>query len=565
MDKSHEFNKIRAAMQRWERENVSKLKSERKPEFLSESGIPVKTVYTPLDLAEKGVDYLKVLGFPGEYPYTRGITPTMYRGELWGISQYSGHPTPEDCNVLWKAQIATGGNVIYIAYDLPSQLGYDPDNPRAEGEVGRIGVSMTSQRDWEIAFDGIDISKVAVAQVYNAPGIIGVANLICLAQKQGVDLKDVRGFCQIDILKEYVARGNYIFPPAPSMRMVIDILSYCSQHMPNFQAAQVCALHQAEMGANAVHEVAFGLANAFTYFQHAVDRGLDIDAVAGTGINFLVTCDSQGFFEEIAKLRAMRRIYARAMKERFKAKKPGSMMIRIYGAHGGMSVHREQYLNNIAREAIAGMASSLAGCQQIDVRPYDEQYGIPTKEAIVNSIRVQHIIAYETGVTDVVDPLAGSYFVEWLTSEIEERVLKELETIDKQGGAIRCVENSYFKRVIAQDAYAWQKAFEANEVLRVGVNCLTSEVEERPAKVYRADPRVEEKRIKAIRELRQNRDNEKVQKALGEVKAMASLEATSENNMMPCIIEAVSSYATAGEICDVLRGVWGEYVEPKLF
>lgn len=557
-----EFQDIESARERWEAENAEEFRKERKREFSLDCGIPLRRVYTPVDLAEKGFDYLKDVGLPGEYPYTRGISPTMYRGELWRISQYSGHPTPEDCNRLWKAQISAGGNVIYIAYDLPSQLGYDPDNPRAEGEVGRVGVSLTSQRDWEIAFDGIDIAKVAVFQVFNAPAVVGVANHICLAKKQGLDLKNLQGVCQSDILKEYEARGNYIFPPGPSMRLVADLLSYCGQHMPNYQATQACALHQAEMGANAIHEVALGLASAFEYIKVAVERGIDVDIIA-PGFNFLVTCDPQGFFEEIAKLRAMRRIFARVLKERFKAKRPESMKCKVYAGHGGMSVHREQYLTNIARAGIAGVAAALAGAQQIDLRPYDEQFGIPTKEAIINSIRVQHIIARETGIADTVDPLAGSYFVEWLTSEMEKAITKELETIDGLGGVVKCIENGYIKRMIAQDAYKWQRGFEAGEMIRVGVNYFTSEVEEKPAQVYRADPRVEKQRIEAVKQLKKERANKKVKKALDEVKEVALMDPAGDNNIMPAVIQAVDCYATVGEICDVLREVWGEYDEPS--
>lgn len=557
------LTQIRKAKEKWEKENSETFAQERKQTFTSEQGLEVKRLYTPLDLAERGFDYLRDLGLPGEYPYTRGISPNMYRGALWSYSQYSGYPTPEQSNELWKRQIAAGENLVYIAYDLPTQLGYDPDNPRVEGEVGRVGVSLTSLRDWEVAFDGIDIEKVLVSQVLNAPGAIGIACHLALAEKRGTDLKKLRGICQNEILKEYISRGNYIFPPAPSVRLVVDCLAYCGRHVPNYQPIQVSSYHPSERGATPVHEAAFALATAFAYIQSATDRGISVDLVA-PGMQFLTAHRHIDFFHEIAKLRAMRRIYARVLRDRFQAKNPQSMMARWYSAINGTSLQREQYLNNIARIALGVLVGALAGCQVIDTRAYDEQFGIPTVEALVTSARCQQVVAHETGVGDTVDPLGGSYFVETLTNEFEEAITKELDTIDKLGGMTKAIEQGYCQRLMAQDAYQWQRAFERGEMLRVGVNCFTSEVEERPARIYRADPKIEEQRIAAVKQMRRGRDDKKVEASLKKVKAMASTEATEENNMLPSILEAVKAYATVGEMCDTLREVWGEYLEPSV-
>ncbi|MBI4329718.1 MAG: methylmalonyl-CoA mutase [Chloroflexi bacterium] len=555
-------NKEIADMERtfaaWQKKNEEALKHERKPQFLCPSGIPIKTVYTPLDLVEKGFDYNRDLGMPGEYPYTRGITPTGYRGHLWHISQYAGHPLPEESNKLWRAALEAGMTDINIAYDLPTQMGYDPDHPNAEGEVARIGVSMSSQRDWEVAFDGIDIDKVYVTQVANAVSAIGIANYFVLAQKRGLDFKTLKGICQNDILKEYIIRGAYIFPPGPSLRLATDILIYCSDHAPTYQALQVCGNHYSEAQGTPVHDAAFMLADAFCYYQTLKDRGVEADRVA-PNIQLLSQHEHYGFFQEIAKIRAVRKIYATVLSERFGARKPESLTARIYSGHGGNSLQRRQYLNNIARGAIACLQAAISGVQHLDIRGYDEQFGIPTKEALISSIRVQHVVSQETGVTDTVDPLAGSYYVEWLTKEFEERILKEIETIEKMGGVLRCIENGYLKRVLAQDAYEFQKDLEAGRVIRVGANFFTSKEEDRPLTVHRTNPQSEAIRVAAVKEVRAKRDNRKVRQALDEVKAMALAPATIENNLMPPIIEAVRAYATVGEISDVLREAWGEY------
>lgn len=564
MCRDEDLDRIEANFSKWEEGNADKCKRERKKEFLTLSGMPVKRLYTPLDVVQRNISYLTHLGFPGEYPFTRGNTPSMYRSDVWAMTKYMGYSTAEESNKVWKELIAAGEAGVTIAFDLPTQLGYDPGHPMSEGEVGRVGVSMCSQRDWEIAFDGINLGEVIVGQVLNAPVLVGIANYLCLAQKQGIDLKELRGTCQNDILKEYVARGTFIFPPEASLRVCIDAWLYCVQHMPKYQGKCICTYHFAETGATPVHEAAFGLAMLTTYLQSAIDRGIDVDTIAPS-LWFFTATRPECFFEEIAKFRAMRRVYARLLKERFKAQKAESMITCWLSSPVGSSMHKEQYLNNIARGTIASIAGCLGGTQRQGSAAYDEQFGIPTQEATITALRTQQVVAYETDIGNSVDPLGGSYFIESLTSDFEEKVIEELGNIEKQGGMISCINNGYLRRVMAQDSYEWHRAFERGDISRVGVNCFRSGVQERPAKIYRAQPEIEEQRIAAVRELKQKRDNRKVKKALEEVKAVASLEASAENNLMLPVIEAVKCYATVGEICDVMREVWGVFVEPGIF
>jgi len=559
------INQLKEAVADWTKANEAKFKTERK-EFVTESGIPIKRVYTPLDLEEKGFDYLKDIGLPGAYPYTRNNSPVGYRGKLWESTAYGGKGTPEESNALWKSQMAAGAAKAYIAYDLPTQLGLDPDNKKAAGEVGRVGISMVSQKDWEVAFDGIDFHKMGVSQVLNAPAIFGLANHLTLAEKRGIDISDITGSQQNDVLKEYMARGNYVFPPAASIRLAGDILQHVGLHMPKYQAITVSGVHQSERGANNVNELALMMLNGMAYLQAGVDRGVDVDIMA-PGVMFLPGVDHYVFFEEIAKLRAARRMWAKILKEKFKAKKPESMQYRIYGAHGGMGLHREQYLNNIARTALAAMAGALSGVEWLDTRSYDEQFGIPTTEAQVNTIRVQNVVAYETGVDATVDPLGGSYFVESLTSETEERAWKVMEDIEKLGGVVRCIETGHVQRMIAKDSYDWQKRFESGEIKRVGVNIFqSSEGEaEKPLRVYRSSPAIEKQRVDTVVEVKKKRDNQKVKRCLDELTALAREAPTAKNNMIPAVMEAVKEYATVGEVCDAFRTAWGEFREPNAF
>lgn len=557
-------SEIKEAVAEWTKKNEERFKTERK-QFVTESGIPVQRLYTPADLAERNFDYMRDVGLPGEYPYVRGNSPVGYRGKLWGITAYGGKGTPEESNALWKAQVEAGADTISVAYDLPSQLGLDPEDDKARGEVGRVGISMVSQKDWEIAWDGIDFNKVGVYQVFNAPAVFGLANHIALANSRGIGVDKLRGMQQNDVLKEYMARGNYIFPPGPSIRLTGDILHYVGANMPRYQAITVCGVHQSERGANNINELALMMINATAYVQAAVDRGVDVDSIA-PGVMFFPASDHFVFFEEIAKFRAMRRMWGKIMKERFKARKPESLQCRIYVAEGGMGLHREQYLNNVGRIALATLAAALSGVELIDTRSYDEQFGIPTTEAQVNSIRTQNVVAYETGVDATVDPLGGSYFVESLTCETEERAWKVIEEIDRQGGIVRCIETGYVQRMIARDSYEWQKRFEADEIKRVGVNIFPSSDGEadKPVRVYRSNPAIEKQRVDAVLAMKKSRDNDKVRKCLDELTALARERESASNNLVPAVVESVKAYATVGEVAGALRKAWGEFREPAI-
>ncbi len=550
---------LKTALTTWETEKDSEIKRERKKRFISESGTEIKRVYTPLDLEEKGVDYLEDIGLPGAYPFTRGLAAAGYREQLWSIQQYSGHATAEVSNKLWKTQIAAGSHNLAIAYDLPTQFGYDPDDPRAEGEIARVGISLSSLRDWEIAFQGIDLTGIFVGQVLNAPAVVGLASLICLAEQKGVKPADIRGALQNDILKEYQARGCYVFPPEPSLRLSTDIIVHCAQFMPLFRGIDVCTYHHSEAGATPVHEAAIGLANCIVYFENAVARGLDIDTIART-VRFVVGVDHRSFFEHIAKLRAMRKLYARILKERFHARNPQSMRFNFYAGKRGSTMHRQQYINNIARSTIAGMAAVFAGSQAIGIRSYDEAFGIPSEEAILVSTRVQQIIGHETGIADTVDPLAGSYLLETLTKEFDDQITEELKRIDEMGGALRCTMSGYFRRMIAKDAYEWQQGVRKGEIVIVGVNRFTdAKGDQRPNIVYRTEPSVAEQRIASLRNLKRERDNRAAGKAIDAVKSAAAKSGPDAPNLVPCVIEAVRSYCTIGEVSNALREVWGEY------
>jgi methylmalonyl-CoA mutase N-terminal domain/subunit len=555
---------LQKEMSRWEEAHRDEFKKERKKAFPTGSGIPVERLYTPEHLEKMGFNYLRDLGFPGEYPYTRGMSATMFRGKLWGTQNYAGYATPQECNHLWKTLVKEGSYGVAIAYDLPTQLGYDPGHPRAQGEVGRTGVSLSSLRDWEVACEGLDVSKLLIGQVQNAMAAVGLASHLCLAEKQGVLWQVVQGWSQNDILKEYMARGNYIFPPAAGLRLATDLVAFCNRHVPNYRS-YISYVHLSEKGATPVHEAAFGIANAFTYLDDAIARGLTVDDIA-PNLTMHVSCDHDNFLEEIAKVRAMRRVWARALREKYHAKKPQSLNPRWQLVQGGTGLHREQYLNNIARTAIAILAGALAGCDVYAPRPYDEQYGIPGQEAMITAIRCSQIVCHETGVTDFVDPLGGSYAIETLTTQIEADISEELKRIEKLGGVVKGIEQQYFQRVMTKDAYDWQRKFESGEIVRVGVNVYRSQEEEtRPVSVYRADRKVEETRVRDLKELKKNRDNNKVEQGLQAIEDMARLPGTSENNMMPPIIDAVRCYATVGEIADTLRKVWGEYRPVSIF
>jgi len=529
---------------------------ERKKRFETHSGIEVKRLYTPAD-TEK-LDYARDIGFPGAFPFTRGIYPTMYRGRLWTMRQYAGYATAEETNARFKYLLKQGQTGLSVAFDLPTQTGYDADHPMALGEVGRVGVAISSLEDMERLFDGIPLDKVSTSMTINATAPIILAMYIAVAKKQGVDPKVLDGTVQNDILKEYVARGTYIFPPEPSLRLTVDIMEYCSRELPRWNSISISGYHIREAGATAVQELAFTLANGIAYVEAAIKRGLDVDSFAPR-ISFFFGAHNN-LFEEVAKFRAARRLWARIMRERFGAKNPASWMLRFHTQTAGCTLTAQQPLNNIIRVTIQALAAVLGGTQSLHTNSYDEALALPSEEAVQIALRTQQIIAHESGVADTVDPLAGSYYVESLTSEIEEKAEEYIKRIDAMGGALRAIETGYIQREIMESAYRYQKEIESKERIVVGVNEYVMEEEKRSLKLLRVDPAVREKQIARLQELRRRRDNAKVQELLGKLEEAAK----GTENLMPIILECVEAYATLGEICDILRKVFGEYKAPVL-
>ena len=523
---------------------------ERKDDFVNTSGIPVKRVYTPLDAPD--FDYAEDLGLPGEYPFTRGVQPTMYRGRLWTMRQYAGFATAEDTNRRYRFLLEHGQTGLSVAFDLPTQIGYDSDHPLAQGEVGKVGVTIDSMKDMEILFDQIPLDKVSTSMTINAPAAVLLAMYIGVAEKQGVSSKDLRGTIQNDILKEYSARGTYIFPPQPSMRIITDIFSFCSQEVPQWNTISISGYHIREAGSTAVQEVAFTLADGIAYVEAAINAGLDVDEFAPR-LSFFFNAHLD-FLEEISKFRAARRLWAKIMRERFKAKDPRSMMMRFHTQTAGCTLTAQQAKNNIVRVAFQALAAVLGGTQSLHTNSMDEAFCLPSEEAVQIALRTQQLIGYESGVTDTVDPLGGSYFVEALTEEIFERAQEYIDKIDELGGAAAAIEKGFIQREIQDSAYRYQREIEKEERVVVGVNKF--QIEEKPPKdLLRVDPGVRISQMEGLEKLKSERDNSKVKGVLGDLKKAAQ----GKDNLMPVILEAVKAYATLGEICDELRGVFGEY------
>jgi len=553
------LEKIRLEMEAWEREVVAK-SLERLPErgeFSTSSDIPVNRLYTPLDVAH--IDYLENLGFPGVYPFTRGIYPTMYRARLWTMRQYAGFGTAEQTNQRFKYLLSQGQTGLSVAFDFPTQVGYDCDHPMARGEVGRAGVSVSTLRDMEIIFDGIPLDRITTSMTINAPAAVLLAMYIVVGEKQGIPRNMLDGTVQNDILKEYVARGMYIFPPKPSMRLVTDIFEYCAKNVPKWNAISISGYHIREAGATAVQEVAFTLANAIAYVQAAIDRGLNVDQFAGR-LSFFFAAHNN-LFEEVAKFRAARRLWAKIMRERFKARNPASWMLRFHTQTSGVSLTAQQPLNNIIRVTLQALAAVLGGTQSLHTNSFDEAYALPSEQAVTIALRTQQIIAYESGVADTIDPLGGSYYVEYLTNQIEEKATEYIERIDEMGGAVAAIEKGFMQREIMESAYRYQKEVESKKRIVVGVNEFISE-EKTPITILRIDPEVEKKLIERLNEVKRQRNNAKVKENLEKLRRAAEKE---DENLMPHIIEAVKEYATLGEICNVLREVFGEYKPPAIF
>jgi len=537
---------------RWEDNTVKPLLSrypERQSEFETPSRIPLGRLYTPDDAP---APYEEALGFPGEYPFTRGIQPTMYRGRHWTMRQYAGFATAEESNRRYRYLLAQGQTGLSVAFDLPTQIGYDSDHPLAEGEVGKVGVAIDSLADMERLLEGIPLERVSTSMTINAPAAVLLAMYLAVALKQGADPAQLRGTIQNDILKEYVARGTYIFPPAPSMRLITDIFRFCRDRMPNWNTISISGYHIREAGADAVQEVAFTLANAVAYVEAAVAAGLDVDSFAGQ-LSFFFNAHNN-LLEEVAKFRAARRMWARIMRERFHAHDPRSWMLRFHTQTAGSALTAQQPENNIVRVALQALAAVLGGTQSLHTNSRDEALSLPTEESVRIALRTQQIIAHESGVADTVDPLGGSYCIEALTDEIERRATSYLERIDRMGGALRAIETGFISQEIQNSAYRYQREVEKKERIVVGVNEFVSEEATVPP-LLRVDPQVQRDQVERLRQLKAQRDDRRVGAALD---ALAQA-ARGADNLLPPILDAVEAYATLGEICDVLRGIFGEY------
>ncbi len=543
---------------RWEKEIVSRSleKLPEKGEFFTGSDIPVRRVYTPLDVSD--LDYLQDLGFPGEYPLTRGVYPTMYRARFWTMRQYAGFGTAEQTNQRFKYLLEQGQRGLSVAFDFPTQVGYDCDHPMAMGEVGKAGVSVSSLRDMEIVFDGIPLGELSTSMTINAPAPVLLAMYIAVGQGQGVDQSKLGGTIQNDVLKEYVARGMYIFPPKPSMRLVTNIFEYCSRHMPHWNTISISGYHIREAGSTAVQEVAFTFANAIAYVQAAVDKGLDLDKFAAR-LSFFFAAHNN-FFEEIAKFRAARRLWAKIMRERFGAKHPASWMLRFHTQTSGVSLTAQQPHNNIVRVALQALAAALGGTQSLHTNSFDEAYALPSEQAVTVALRTQQVIAYESGVVDTADPLAGSYCVEYLTNQIEERVTKYIEQIDAMGGAVAAIEKGFMQREIVESAYCFQREVESQKQIIVGVNQFVTE--DVPIKILQIDPAIEKKLIESLDQVKRQRNKDKTNEALNKLRKASEDENV---NIIPFILKAVKKHATLGETCDTLRDIFGEYKPLSIF
>lgn len=523
---------------------------ERKEVFYTGSKEEVKRLYTPLDLEEE--DFDTSIGFPGSYPYTRGVQPNMYRGRLWTMRMYAGFATAEESNKRYKFLVEQGSSGLSVAFDLPTQIGYDSDHDLSEGEVGKVGVAIDSLADMEILFDGIPLDKVSTSMTINAPAAVLLAMYIAVAEKQGVEAKKLRGTIQNDILKEYIARGTYIFPTEPSMRLITDIFAYCSEHVPQWNTISISGYHIREAGSTAAQEVGFTLADGIAYVEAALAAGLLIDDF-GPRLSFFFNAHND-LLEEVAKYRAARRLWATIMKERFGAKNPKSMMMKFHTQTAGSTLTAQQSENNIVRVTIQTLAAVLGGTQSLHTNSKDEALALPTEASVQTALRTQQIVAHESGVTNTVDPLAGSFYIEAKTNEIEEAARDYIRHIDELGGAAKAIDDGFIQREIMDAAYSYQRDIEKDEAIVVGVNKFQVE-ESTPQNLLRVDPIVGENQKEKLRLLRSSRDQEAVDQALAHLKTVAQ----GEENVMPALLVAVKTYATLGEITDVLREVFGEY------
>lgn len=552
------LREIRQQAKTWKKASEETLTRfpERKRIFVTGSNVPLERVYTPLDV--QSFDYTRDLAFPGEYPYTRGVYPTMYRGRLWTMRQYAGFGTAEQTNQRFKYLLRQGQTGLSVAFDYPTQIGYDCNHPLSRGEVGKAGVNITVLQDMETLFDHIPLDKVTTSMTINAPAQVLLAMYIAVAHKQGVAPDQLGGTVQNDILKEYVARGMYIFPPRPSMKLVTDIFEYCSNNMPRWNTISISGYHIREAGATATQELAFTLANGIAYVQAAIDKKLDLEGFAKR-LSFFFAAHND-FLEEIAKFRAARRLWAKIMRERFKAKKPDAWRLRYHTQTSGVTLTAQQPHNNIIRVTLQALAAALGGTQSLHTNSFDEAYALPSEEAVQIALRTQQIIAFESGVADTVDPLAGSYYIEYLTTQIENEAIRYIEKIDNMGGAPAAIEKGYMQREIVESAYRYQKEVESKENIIVGVNKFKAR-KEVSIPILQVDPALEERQIEKLNMIKRKRNNREVKDALDRLYHAAD----KDENLFPSVIAAVKKQVTLGEICDVLRTVYGEYRAPTIF
>ncbi len=529
---------------------------ERDFKFTTVSGLPTKIVYTPDDIPD--LDYDRDIGYPGEYPYVRGVYTNMYRGRLWTMRQFSGFGTPRDTNKRYKYLLKHGQTGLSVAFDFPTLYGRDSDDPFSHGEVGKCGVAIDSLQDMETLFNGIPLERISTSMTINPPAAMLLAMYIVVGEKQGVPARILTGTIQNDMLKEYQAQKTWIYPPEPSMRIITDILAYCSDHVPKWNTISISGYHIREAGSTAVQELAFTLKNGLTYVEHGIEAGLAVDKFAPR-LSFFFNAHLD-FFEEIAKYRAARRIWARMIREKYDAQDPRSHLMRFHTQTAGCTLTAQQPENNIMRTAYQALSAVLGGTQSLHTNSMDETYALPTEKAVKIALRTQQLLAYETGVVNTIDPLAGSYYVEELTNEMEKRAYAYFEKIDKLGGVIKAIEKGFFQKEISRSAYEYQKALEKKEKFHIGVNIF--EEEERPEiEILQIPPEVEKIQVQKLRKLRRQRNNRKVKDCLTALREAAR----NGENLMPRILDATRAYATLGEMCNTLKEEFGVYHEPIIF
>jgi methylmalonyl-CoA mutase N-terminal domain/subunit len=548
------LKKIEEERRKWE--EVYKTCNATNRRCITVSGEEVNPLYSPTDIAK--VDFSRDIAFPGEYPYTRGIRTNMYRGRLWTMRQFSGMGAPRQTNERYHFLLQRGQTGLSVAFDLPTLMGYDSDHPRSLGEVGVCGVAVDSLKDMEVIFDGINLDKISTSMTINAPASILFAMYIAVGEKQGISSEKLTGTIQNDILKEYIAQKEWIFPPLPHMRLITDVMAFSSQHVPKWNTISISGYHIREAGATAVQELAFTLADGFAYVEAGIKVGLDVDDFA-TRLSFFFNSHLD-FFEEIAKYRAARRIWARHMRERYKAKKEESWLLRFHTQTAGCSLTAQQPENNIARTAFQALAAVLGGTQSLHTNSMDETWALPSEKAVQIALRTQQLIAFETGVANTIDPLAGSYYVESLTNKMEEEGEKYFAEIERRGVVLKGIEEGYFQREIAEAAYRYQKEIDSKDRIVVGINDFLIQDEKIEIPILKIDPEVEREQVQAVKKVKAERDNDKVKRSLENLKKVVK----GTDNTMPAILECVRCYVTEGEIVDVMKEVFGEYIEPPL-